>query len=122
MSTAPLTGRRVLVVEDESLIAMLIEDTLADLGCVVAVSASRLDQGVEAATSAAIDLAVVDVNLAGEPAYPIADALLARAIPFVLTTGYGPAGLRPGLERVPIVTKPFATADLERALLKALGG
>jgi CheY-like chemotaxis protein len=117
-----LMGRRVLVVEDEALIAMLIEDYLLDLGCTVAATAARLDDGLEKATGAAIDLAVLDINLAGALSYPIAEALRARGIPFIFATGYGAAGLPDGLQGTPVLAKPFDETQLAEALERALRG
>jgi CheY-like chemotaxis protein len=120
MADSNLKGRRVLVVEDESIISMLIEDTLVDLGCEVAETASRLDHAITKANDASVDLAVVDVNLNGSPSYDVAEVLMGRGIPFVFVTGYGATGLRPEFQHLPVVQKPFQESDLERALLAAL--
>lgn len=111
---------RVLLVEDESLVAMLIEDVLLDLNCAVTVRATTLADALDKAATADFDLAILDVNLNGSPAYPVAELLLSRGIPFLFSTGYGMAGIPEALRVVPILTKPFMEADVERALTTAL--
>ncbi|WP_247635393.1 response regulator [Methylobacterium sp. 37f] len=101
-----LEGRRVLLVEDESLIAMLGEDMLLDLGCEVAV-AMRLEKAVAMARATAFDLAILDVNLGETVSYPVADVLFARCIPFIFATGYGAAGIDPAYGAVPVMQKPY---------------
>lgn len=88
-----LEGRRVLLVEDESLVAMLAEDMLLDLGCEVVV-AMRLDKAVDHVRTGNFDLAVLDVNLGDARSYPVADLLLERCTPFLFATGYGTQGWR----------------------------
>lgn len=117
-----LPRRRALVVEDEGLVAMLVEDMLLDLGWEVAAVATRLDDAVQAAGRDGIDVAVLDVNLGGTMSYPAADVLLARGIPFVFASGYGRQGLDSAYRGVPTVSKPFDAESLRRALLDALGG
>ena len=119
-SAPDLMGRRVLVVEDESMVSMLIEDTLADMGCVVVALASRVNDGLAKAQTLAFDVAILDVNLAGERSFGIADALRLRKLPFVFATGYGTLSIPEPLRDVPILQKPFARADLEHALQAAL--
>ena len=115
-----LAGRRVLVIEDESLVAMLIEDVLLDMDCEVAGLASRLHDAMEKAKSLAFDVAILDVNLNGKETFPIAEVLLERGIPFVFATGYGTAVLPGPLQNVPVLHKPFQQRDLETALRTAL--
>jgi CheY-like chemotaxis protein len=123
-----LKGRRVLVVEDETMIAMLVEDMLGDLGCAVVGPAHGLDAAMALAEGGAdeagsgIDAAVLDVNLAGQPVFPLADALRAKGVPLIFSTGYGESGLRDVDAGAPVLQKPFRTADLARALEKALEG
>jgi CheY-like chemotaxis protein len=114
-----LAGRRVLLVEDEMLIRMLIEDCLADLGCELVDQASSLDEALEKAGALAFDVAILDLNLDGQPTFPVAEALLERGIPFVFATGYGASAVPPPLQKVPILHKPFDQRDLERALRSA---
>jgi CheY-like chemotaxis protein len=109
----------VLVVEDDSLICMLIEDYLADLGCNVVATAAKLEDGLKKAKSMAIDVAVLDINLQGQLSYPIAQALQGRAIPFLFATGYGKSGVPQSLESVPVLSKPFGIEALRDALVRA---
>jgi CheY-like chemotaxis protein len=111
-----LSGLRVLVVEDEMMVSMLIEDMLTDLGCTVVGPASRLDEAIELANTAEIDCAVLDVNLGGQPIFPLADILRAKGAPFAFATGYGDAGLRDVDKGSPVLQKPFREADLARVL------
>jgi CheY-like chemotaxis protein len=114
--TAQLAGLRVLVVEDEMMVSMLIEDMLTDLGCAVVGPASRLDEAIELATSRELDCAVLDVNLGGQPIFPLADLLRERGYPFAFATGYGDAGLRDVDRGTPVLQKPFREGDLARVL------
>ena len=83
-----LSGRRVLVMEDEMLVAWALEDMLADLGCIVVGPAARVDKALALLHAEAVDLAMLDVNLNGQRSYPVADALAAKGVPFVFLTGY----------------------------------
>ncbi len=117
MSETPdFTGLRVLVVEDEALVAMLVEDMLTDLGCTVVGPVSDLDEALAAVAAQEIDCAVLDVNLAGKPIFPVADALKAKGAPFAFASGYGEAGVREDHKSAPVLQKPFREADLARAL------
>ena len=111
-----LAGLRVLVVEDEMMVSMLIEDMLEDLGCTVVGPASRLDEAIELANTAELDCAVLDVNLGGQPIFPLADLLRAKGAPFAFATGYGDAGLREADRGSPVLQKPFREGDLARIL------
>src|ERR1041384_6526090 len=91
--TMTLAGKRVLVIEDEAIISMMIEQQLTDMGCEVVETASRLRGALEKARVAEVDLAVLDLNLHGEMSYPVAEVLRARGVPFLFVTGYGGAGL-----------------------------
>lgn len=113
---ADLQGLRVLVVEDEMMVSMLIEDMLTDLGCTVVGPASRLDEAIELANRAEIDCAVLDVNLGGQPIFPLADLLREKGAPFAFATGYGDAGLRDVDRGSPVLQKPFREGDLARVL------
>ncbi len=113
---ARLSGLRVLVVEDEMMVSMLIEDMLTDLGCAVVGPASRLDEAMELARAGGIDCAVLDVNLGGQPIYPLADYLREQGLPFAFATGYGDAGLREADRGSPVLQKPFRETDLARVL------
>lgn len=115
-----LAGRRVLVIEDESMVSMLLQDTLADIGCEVIGIASRFADAIEKAKSLSFDVAILDVNLNGEQTIPIAEMLAERGLAFVFATGYGAASLPASLRSVPVVQKPFHQRDLERVLRAAL--
>lgn len=111
-----LTALKVLVVEDEALVSMLVEDMLGDLGCVVVGPAAELDEALRLATTADIDAALLDVNLGGRPIFPVADALRARGVPFAFASGYGEAGLSDDHRGAAVLQKPFREADLRRVL------
>jgi CheY-like chemotaxis protein len=115
-------GQRVLLVEDDALIAMNMTDMLDALGCVMLGPAARVGEALAAVEAAdgAIDAAVLDVNLAGQPSFPVADALAERQIPFVFATGYGSAGLRDDLRDRPVLLKPFKLRELKQALAGVL--
>jgi CheY-like chemotaxis protein len=113
--------KRILVVEDEMTIALLIEDMLTDLGHEVVGLAMRLPHAMELASTAAIDFAVLDVNLDGRMSFPVADLLSARGVPFIFATGYGSAGLDERYRgQAPVVRKPFRLQDLQSAIDRTL--
>jgi CheY-like chemotaxis protein len=121
--TPVLAGRRILVVEDEMMIAMLVEDMLLELGCTVVGPVHALAEALELArTEPGLDAALLDVNLAGQPVFPVADALREKGVPAIFSTGYGDAGLRDIDRGSPVLQKPFRSGDLARALGEALGG
>ncbi|HEX8126745.1 MAG TPA: response regulator [Allosphingosinicella sp.] len=107
---------RILVVEDEMLVAMNIEDMLLELGHDVAGLASRLEPALALASEGRFDAAMLDVNLAGDPSFPVADLLAERKIPFLFATGYGRAGIEERFRHHPILQKPFRAAELAAAL------
>jgi CheY-like chemotaxis protein len=111
-------GKRVLLVEDEGIVAMVVEDYLNELGYAVVGVAARLESGIQLAQDAAIDVAILDVNLAGKLSYPIAELLHERGIPFLFATGYGTVGCPAEFRDVPILAKPYGQRDLARALLE----
>ncbi|HEU6441857.1 MAG TPA: response regulator [Microvirga sp.] len=118
-SDGDLNGLRILVVEDEAAISLLLEDMLLDFGCEVIGPAARLSAALEAVAREQVDLAILDVNVAGEPIYPVAEALAQRSIPFVFSTGYGSAGIRDSFRDRPVLQKPFAQNDLKQKLIMA---
>jgi CheY-like chemotaxis protein len=112
-----LKDLHVLVVEDEALVSFMLVDYLEELGCQVVATASRLEEALEMAASlTALDLAVLDVNLAGEMSYPVAELLRSRGVPFLFATGYGTDGLPEGMRNVPVLSKPFGLERFAEAL------
>lgn len=112
MTSDSLTGCRILVVEDEMLIAVLIEQILQEFGCVVVGPVARLDVALQLASQEALDAAILDVAIRGGHVQPVAEQLLARGIPFVLASGYGDWSLPESLRNQPRLTKPFTQEDL----------
>jgi CheY-like chemotaxis protein len=111
--TSPRTSRlRVLLVEDEIMVALLLEDMLVELDYEVVGPVARLDKALEMAQWQALDVALLDVNLNGKEIYPVAEALAAREIPFVFVTGYGRGALRAPYCDRPTLQKPFRRGDL----------
>ena len=115
-----LAGRRLLVIEDESLLAMMLEAFVAEFGCEIAAIASTFEDAMEKARSLTFDAAILDVNLGGRQSFPIAEALRERGAPFVLTTGYPASSLPASLRTSPVLQKPFQQHQLRRALRAAL--
>lgn len=113
-------AKRILVVEDELMIRMLLEDMLGELGYTVAAEAARIEEALEAAKNADFDIAILDVNLNGQPISPVADALVARGMPFVFATGYGERGLPEPYRDRPTLKKPFQMDGLKQMLQTAL--
>src|SRR5499433_3875618 len=113
-------AKRILVVEDEVMIRMLLEDMLGELGYTVAAEAARIDEALEATKNADFDLAILDANLNGQPVSPVADALVARGTPFVFATGYGERGLPEPYRDRPMLKKPFQMDGLKEMLQIAL--
>ena len=112
-----LAGVRVLLVEDEPIIAMTAEDMLETLGCVVVLTAATLPEALEAVGRPDFDIVLLDINLNGVESLPVADRLREAGRPFVFTTGYGAAAAR----GAPVVAKPYRLRDLETAICEALG-
>jgi CheY-like chemotaxis protein len=117
---SPAPAMRILVVEDELMIRMLLEDMLGELGHTVAAEAARIEEALEAAKNADFDIAILDVNLNGQPISPVADALVARGMPFVFATGYGERGLPEPYRDRPTLKKPFQMDGLKQMLQTAL--
>lgn len=115
------SGHRVLVVEDEMHLAMMLEDILEDAGC-RAIKAARLPQALALAADETIDAAVLDINLAGVQVFPVAEVLRGRGIPMLFTSGYGENGLPQAWADCPMLQKPYVLADLQQALTALLDG
>ena len=110
--TAALDGIRVLVVEDEFLVATLIEDMLESAGCVVSGPIPRVAEALDAVDDGTYDAAILDINLGGDRIDPVADALSERNVPFAFVTGYGASALPSEYADRPRLCKPFKMADL----------
>src|SRR5882724_4325317 len=119
--TSQCDGRRILVVEDEYLVATMLEEILAEAGFVVIGPLPSLAEAMRAADESEIDVALLDVNLAGQHVYPAAEALERRGIPFIFMTGYGWQALPAKFRARPSVSKPFKSARLLDALASVLG-
>lgn len=107
---------RILIVEDEMTIALLLEDMLTDLGHEPAGLAMRLPQALELAETEDLDLAILDVNLDGRMSFPVAEVLQRRGVPFLFATGYGSGGIEPPYRDRVVIQKPFSLEDLGRAI------
>ena len=118
---SPLAHLRILVVEDEVLIALEIEEGLQRLGCEIVGPVGRLERALELARSTALDGALLDVNVKGGLVYPVAEELLAREVPVVLSTGYAPRTLPPVFRDLPCLRKPFGVGQLEAVAQEAFG-
>jgi CheY-like chemotaxis protein len=116
MTSNANAGKRVLLVEDEMMIRMLLEDMLSDLGYTVAGEAAKLDEALVMAKQAEFDLAILDVNLNGQPITPVAEVLLERGLPFVFASGYDRGGVPAAYSHFPLLQKPFQAEALARAL------
>jgi two-component SAPR family response regulator len=119
-SFTPLTGLDVLLVEDESLVSFLLEDMLAELGAAVVRHASRLEAGFTLANEKVPQLAVLDVNLAGEAIFPLAEKLVQDRVPIVFISGYGRDGLSDDWSRHEVLQKPLTLQQLDTSVRRAL--
>jgi CheY-like chemotaxis protein len=108
--------RRVLIVEDEGMVAMLLEDMLAELGHEVVAIAGRMERAAELVSEAEIDLAILDVNLNGQETFSLASTLKSRGVPFIFATGYGSASLPETFQKIPVLQKPYQRRTLARVL------
>jgi DNA-binding NtrC family response regulator len=117
MTGPRMAGTRVLVVEDEFLLAIALEDLLTDEGCIVIGPFARVSDALAAASGEKIDLAVLDVNVAGEKVFPVADVLDGRGVPFVLLTGYGDTAIPRDRRHWQAYSKPYRAGPLIDALV-----
>jgi two-component SAPR family response regulator len=113
MSKSEMSGRRILVVEDEMLIALTIEDVVQDCGGKVVGPVATLEEALKLVEEEEFDAAILDVSIRGSKVYPVAEALVARDIPFVFASGYGDWALPEELRDKPRLMKPFTVATLE---------
>ena len=118
----PPKAPRVLVVEDEYLIRMLLEDMLADVGYDVAAAVGTIAEARTLAANGDFSCAILDVNVDGEEIFPVADILAKRKLPFVFVTGYGEHGLPERFRGRPALQKPFQSEQLKTILGDLLRG
>ncbi len=111
---------RVLVVEDEAVIAMLVEDMILDFGSEVVGPAAQMDEALRLARQVELDAAILDINVGGTVIFPVADILIERGIPLIFATGYGSKGLPPRFQDSPTLPKPFSYQSLSEVLRKVL--
>ena len=122
MNETPASGPRVLVVEDEYLIRLLLEDMLTDMGYRVVATARDIVEARALAENIETDFAVLDVNLDGKPIFPVADILSERGVPYMFVTGYGEHGLPESYRSRPILPKPFQPDGLKSMIVALLAG
>jgi CheY-like chemotaxis protein len=115
MENSTLAGRRILLVEDEPVVMMAVENSLADLGCELLIAAT-FDEALVLAEAEDFDCALVDVDLCGTPAYQIADVVRRRGIPFVLSTGYPLDALPEQYRSQALLKKPFSHGELKNVV------
>lgn len=115
-----VSSPQVFIVEDETMLAMLIEMMLEDLGYATAFHASRLDDGVQFALTGAYDIAILDINIIGGTSFPIAAAIAHRGIPFLFCSGYGRMGIPEAWSDQRCLAKPFSAEQLDEALADLL--
>jgi CheY-like chemotaxis protein len=115
-----LSNRQVLVVEDEMLVLIMIEDMLADLGCESVTAAATVNQALAAIDAHVFDVAMLDMNLNGSDSYAVAEALSARGVPFVFSTGYSGHDMRDGYRDRPVLKKPFMEKELVAIITRLL--
>jgi CheY-like chemotaxis protein len=112
---------RILVVEDEAMVSMLLEDIVVDCGSEILGPVARSDEALTLAQAAEYDVAVLDLNLHGTLSYPIAEVIRGRGIPIIFATGYGAAGLRDSFRDCPTLQKPFSQSDFAQAIAAVCG-
>ena len=111
-----LSGKRVLVIEDEMLVLMAIQDMLVDLGCTSVTVAGNVETALDCVAANRFDLATLDINLNGTRSYAIAEALKERHVPFAFSTGYGEHGIDEGYGDRPVLKKPFSSFQFKQVV------
>jgi DNA-binding LytR/AlgR family response regulator len=120
-NTLPLDGLRVFIVEDESLLALLLEDMLADLGCTIVGTASTVAAAVDAIPKVNAGAAVLDIKLGDQKSFAVAEVLAAHGVPFVFATGYDDGHIEDPWRDRPVLQKPFAQSQLADMLRRVVG-
>ena len=115
-----LRGLRILIVEDEMMVSMLLEELLGAQGCEVVGPAARLGKAIDLASTEEIDIALLDFNIDGNQVYPVAEILADRGVPFAFVSGYGGDYLDGLYRDRPILQKPFHVDDLEKIVTRLL--
>lgn len=115
-----LQGKRVLIVEDEPLVGMLLQDMVEEDGATVVLLAQTLDEAVAAARSCHADVAILDINLRGRMSYPAAIELTQRGIPVLFVTGYAREGIPADLARAPVLPKPYTSEQIVASITRLL--
>ena len=113
-----LAKQRFLVVEDEMLVLLMIEDMLGDLGCEVVASAATAEQALGLIATVRFDSAMLDMNLNGDKSDEVAQALVARGVPFIFCSGSSALDVAPEFQNRPFLRKPFSFAELAEAVAK----
>ncbi|RDS78942.1 response regulator [Dyella monticola] len=116
-----IDGRRVLVVEDEMTVVLVIEETLLDLGIQVVGPVARVDTALSLAKESAIDAAILDINIRGGNSYGVADILAERRIPFLFCSGYSDVAVEERHRDRPRLAKPYSLRELQDRVLQLLG-
>jgi DNA-binding response OmpR family regulator len=111
---------RVLVVEDEAMIAMLVEDMVIDFGSEVVGPAARFEEALSLAQNEELDAAILDINVGGAVIFPVAQVLEARGIPLIFASGYGSGTVPTRFSSAPVLAKPFSYQTLADALRSVL--
>ena len=120
MSDMNFQGCRVLVVEDEALIGLVLEDILDTLGCALAANAATLGEAQPTVEAATFDVAILDVHVSGEPVYPLAETIVALGKPVIFATGASADSLPARFRDCPVLEKPYTFAMVEAALARAV--
>ena len=115
-----LSNKKVLVVEDEMLVAMLIEDMLGELGCTAITVVADIESALNCIEFDVFDLVTLDLNLNGTRSFPVADCLMERRIPFAFSTGYAAGVVGAGYGSSPILAKPYLPSQLEAVIADLL--
>jgi len=109
-------SRRVLILEDEFLVAMDLEGLISEMGHQVVASLTRVGEAIKFSNTAEIDFAILDLNLRGEKSFPVAEVLRGRGIPFVFASGYGSDGLSAGFENERVIQKPYGLPEIRQVV------